>query len=42
MTGVLLLHRDAANFALEGRFSFVKRLPFETTSDVLKSMISQS
>jgi|GEM_PF-2298724 hypothetical protein len=42
MTGVLLVHRGEANFALEGHFPLVKRLRFETASDVLKAMISQS
>jgi hypothetical protein len=42
MKGILLVHRYAPNFVPESRFPLVKWLSFETKSDVLKSMISQS
>jgi hypothetical protein len=42
MEGILLVHRGEAQFALEGDFSLVKQSAFETQSDVLKAMISQS
>jgi hypothetical protein len=42
MEGILLVHRGEAQFALDGHFSLVKQSAFETKSDVLKSMISES
>jgi len=42
MTGSLLGIRGVEDFAKIQRFSIVERLCFETRSDALKSMISQS
>jgi hypothetical protein len=42
MTAFLLAIRAIARFGQDQRFSLVKTFRFETGSDVLKSMISQS
>ena len=39
---ILLVNRECWDFALKGRFTLVKWLFFETQSDDLKAMISQS
>jgi hypothetical protein len=42
MTGILLAGRESDPDREKSRFAIVDRLFFETKSDVLKSMISQS
>jgi len=42
MSGLLLAIRESHDFAENRRFPLIKWLGFETQSDVLKAMISES